>query len=1743
MFARSNLVVAVPLLLILSAIPSGLAEGFEFEAIPDQYTAIQATPLVADGSAAKPAGVGGNDVCVDVWELASPPADGELVLNPDGTFIYTPPPNFIGTASFSYRGALLSPELVSASAVWNYFTPDGTDPAIADPDFNESWHTLGYDDSSWLQGSGAMGRGGFGGQNTPDTLIAGANVATYYFRHRIDVPAGSYDLSLDLVRDDGAIIYLDGQEVARSHPANATAFATAADAYDLLVGTNADEFTVFREALGTHTLAAGAHVIAISAHNSNLGGSDHGIRVRSMQAGKLESEEQQVTVFVADGHLPPILADDYFAVATDGVLQASVLENDRLSDASGSAYDPILEILLVSGSPEGDFELDVLTGQFSFDPAPGFTGIAQASYQVRDKDGLSEIARIYIAVTPPDTGEILLGDDAFTLSQGSTLQTGAGVGRSVLLNDLHASRAILAEPASYGAVKLAEGGELIYSPHPNFIGTDSFTYSSLLISPAAAWKFLHPLDGVDPAIADPDFNSTWATPGFDDASWSDGVGLMGYGVIGTRSPDTDIGTPPSTGGQMIRKTAYFRTSFNSPVGGFLDLKMDLIRDDAAIIYLNGMEIGRSHPDTSGPFADEPDVYDLMFPTGSAAGPASEALPASEQFGAAQILAGANVLAVSVHNGGATSSDLALAVLSVSTAASATVSLHVQDSGSVPQIRPDQVIGKQGDPVAGTLYANDGLFDLEGNAFDPILDIEASGPLAPFITSLDRETGEFQLEPPADLIGSAEFFYRVADKDGWSEPAAVTLHIQPDAVLNPFVRLAPLGGSAAASLGTPLEIAGSDLVDVTLPALRAGTLSVALRSPSPSPIQAAIALVDSSGQTLASASAPAGGATLLEFETVLPQPGRYKFVIENQSASPLAASLDVYSNAHVSREQGASMGSAIALDPMFTAVAGGGGEAANLVVEADLSKFSGAVVFEEDFEAGTLGPEWKERRGRETGTIDVSSARGAADGSQFALILGGDNLKWVARTVDLSGVANPILRFAHASWDERAAGVITDGVNRATLGDGVRISIDEEEWFSSDKEWYSLFIPPEFAAEADWFNFEIDLKKFSTREGYSIDGMVYLQFAQDGGEEDARGYDEIKIMERPADVRWQRFSLADGDTLSAEIASLEAWTGDLSVEISDLAGNILAAAPPGTEAAVEFTDTSVDGVPQEYFLRVGSARTAYSLALFRGNEVAAAGLGQTPRTHRGLSRGFLSMPGQEFVAAVVENVSSDVERAALASLIRSWEADCVLAVGSHLIYSNRRELDDWDTYFGNGFGEFILGRIDNRFPNQTSPTPRLFPLVGTSDLNPSDSVIGGSLEDYLEYFHENPGGEKRLPTDGGSFHSIGESYYQFRCGPIQFFFLDSPHALENPESHRRQRHWLQSGLRGSDARWKFIVSDDLPYSNFSFNSRLSPEMRWEGEWLGATAVIGCSSDAFEHIRSGGVEYFAAPNFGGGFFGSRTPGTRALYASGEDSLIKITANRSGVRLELVKSDDTLIYRTDIGNPGLDHPSDLFQVELVAGTPINLATSIPPTVGGLPNTLALSLEVRDPDGILVASGESASDGQNAAALVVPTQTGTYQVEVSTAGGSGEYFLSTRPPSGWQLWRLEHFGQLPDAETSGELDDPDRDWKVNLIEYAFATDPNAPELGQAIVTIGGRSLLLRFPESPAADIAYDLQISNDLDASGWTTIASKAGVGDWSGVQPTTIEGMGGATLLEFALPGEERIFARFSVSRLDL
>ncbi len=161
-----------------------------------------------------------------------------------------------------------------------------------------------------------------------------------------------------------------------------------------------------------------------------------------------------------------------------------------------------------------------------------------------------------------------------------------------------------------------------------------------LVSSNSVWKYLD--NGSDQGTA-------WVAPDFDDSSWASGPAELGYGD-GPDNPSRPEATMVSYGNDPQNKyiTTYFRHSFVvTNAAGYSDMLIQVLRDDGAVVYLNGVEVGRFNmPDgpvnylTTAPNASDDGMF--FFPA---------LIPVS------LLVDGTNVLAVEIHQTNPTSSDI------------------------------------------------------------------------------------------------------------------------------------------------------------------------------------------------------------------------------------------------------------------------------------------------------------------------------------------------------------------------------------------------------------------------------------------------------------------------------------------------------------------------------------------------------------------------------------------------------------------------------------------------------------------------------------------------------------------------------------------------------------------------------------------------------------------------------------------------------------------------------------------------------------------------------------------------------------------------------------------------------------------------------------------------------------------------------------------------------------------------------
>lgn len=156
----------------------------------------------------------------------------------------------------------------AANSIWRY-----NDEGVALD--TAGWTTLAYNDSTWAFGNAKFG---YGDDNESTTLDFGPDAntkyPTYYFRKvfTVEDPGMIDSLTISLLRDDGAVVYLNGEEIIRSNmPDGEITYNTLAS--DAFGGADEDRFFDFKV---PSNLQAGENIIAVEVHQGSLSSSDLG---------------------------------------------------------------------------------------------------------------------------------------------------------------------------------------------------------------------------------------------------------------------------------------------------------------------------------------------------------------------------------------------------------------------------------------------------------------------------------------------------------------------------------------------------------------------------------------------------------------------------------------------------------------------------------------------------------------------------------------------------------------------------------------------------------------------------------------------------------------------------------------------------------------------------------------------------------------------------------------------------------------------------------------------------------------------------------------------------------------------------------------------------------------------------------------------------------------------------------------------------------------------------------------------------------------------------------------------------------------------------------------------------------------------------------------------------------------------------------------------------------------------------
>jgi predicted alpha-1,2-mannosidase len=243
-----------------------------------------------------------------------------------------------------------------------------------------------------------------------------------------------------------------------------------------------------------------------------------------------------------------------------------------------------------------------------------------------------------------------------------------------------------------------------------------------------------------------DYETEWKELDFDHDSWSAGLAQFGYGD-GDENTELDYGTDSSN----KHTTYYFRKNFEvSELSLVADLHFRLLRDDGAIVYINGVEVIREN-------MPEGDIDSSTYANNAISGD-DESTYYDYYLAKNYLVSGSNVIAVEVHQSNATSSDVSFDLeLTLEGEVDANTAVFTEEAITLTH------------SIATAAYSYD-LSPYISNPDDDTIDYTILE--GPTWLSIDSN-GLLSGTPTTDDIGDASVVVVISDDDGAS---AITLEL-------------------------------------------------------------------------------------------------------------------------------------------------------------------------------------------------------------------------------------------------------------------------------------------------------------------------------------------------------------------------------------------------------------------------------------------------------------------------------------------------------------------------------------------------------------------------------------------------------------------------------------------------------------------------------------------------------------------------------------------------------------------------------------------------------------------------------------------------------------------------------------------------------------------------------------------------------------------------------------------------------
>lgn len=524
--------------------------------------------------------------------------------------------------------------LVAQGANWKYLD-DGSNQGVA-------WRGIGFNDAAWDSGPAQLGYGDDDEATIVNDGPDNDRFITTYFRHRFNITnAANYtNLLVRLLRDDGAVGYLNGAELFRHNmPGGAIISSTPADA---VVGDAEEDAFFDLPGNAGVAFAEGLNVLSVEIHQANNTSSDISFDLELIadliSTTNVFPPEVSLTAPAGGAILRAgtnlTLAASATGRGTNIVLVEFYVGATKLGGDNASPYS-----LVWSNVPAG---LHTLTAR-----ATDARGLLATSAVVSITVNASNLPPI-VALTSPSPGAVFEAPAVVPFAAtASDLDGGVSkveffAGATKLGEDTASPYALSWSNAPVGihavsAVAIDHEGAMTASATVSITITPVVQrFTNTLIATGAMWKYLD--DGSDQG-------NGYTALAFSDGAWQSGLAQLGYG---DGDETTQVRSNRTDGTRIV--TTYFRHSFNiTGAAAYTNLALRVLRDDGVLVSLNGQPVFTNNLPAGV-------VRWTNFATATING-AAETVFLSAGVNPALLLEGPNVVAAEMHQVNNTSSDI------------------------------------------------------------------------------------------------------------------------------------------------------------------------------------------------------------------------------------------------------------------------------------------------------------------------------------------------------------------------------------------------------------------------------------------------------------------------------------------------------------------------------------------------------------------------------------------------------------------------------------------------------------------------------------------------------------------------------------------------------------------------------------------------------------------------------------------------------------------------------------------------------------------------------------------------------------------------------------------------------------------------------------------------------------------------------------------------------------------------------